>query len=121
MPRIGDDHRELAGGEGGHDRGFVPTGRFEDDQRWGEYLAAADQVADPRLVVDHGAGLPAGPVGELELRLRDIDAEERHTASRIHGSRRPHLAGCGLMAQATVRLSAKKGCHAPANERSRGP
>ena len=39
----------------------------------------------------------------LGVALGDINADELHTTSRTSGSRRPHLAGCGLVAHATVR------------------
>jgi hypothetical protein len=49
VPRIDLNDRESSGRERGYQGGFVPAGRFHDDQRRGERLAAGDQLPDTMI------------------------------------------------------------------------
>ena len=100
-----DDHqREPHRGQRGHEGRFVATGGFEHDQGGRERLTVGDELADPLLGVGDAAGLAAGQAGELELGLRDINADELHsTPPEITARVGPPLQDAGALAHATVR------------------
>jgi len=72
---VGDDDREAVGDEGGHTHKLIAAGRFEHDELRRHLTQARDKRGDARLVIRHCPALPAGPHGDDQLGLGDIDSE----------------------------------------------
>jgi hypothetical protein len=110
---VGDHDRQPGRGERGDHRGLVAPGGLEHDERGLLGVKALEERADPLIVIGDGVGLPTGPASVVKRGFGDIDSDERHTTSETSSSRRPHLAGCGLMAHATVRALGEEAVRRP--------
>ena len=108
LPRVHDGDGEPVLGERDRREHLETAGGFHDDEDGGEGHESRGQFGETLVIVSDGSALPVGEGGEVERRLRDIDADEAvHKRLRARNDRRgPTLRDAGSSARQLFGLSA---------------
>jgi len=107
LARIRDHEGERRGGQGRDERGFVPAGRFKDDQARRHGTQTVDGSRDAFGIITRRPRRPVWTAGHHKIGLGDVDADEGtgrcHRALPVHDPSWPGLADAGSRPLATVR------------------
>ena len=80
-----DDDGQLGGGQFGDEELFESSGGLDHDEQWHALLELFAESFDPGGGVLESRGVPGGELVEIEVLLRDINADGKALA--VHGCR----------------------------------